>query len=160
MTQQPADSPPDPPASPPPPVGAQPLVLWHQRLGHLNYYDVRRLLSLADGIPITKSQKSVDPGVCPPCLMGKHHKTYQRRIPAARTESPLALVHSDTGGPFRRPAISGAKHFILFIDDYTRMTLGLFSQVYKPRGDPRGFPGLQGHCGEDLRGCHTPLSMR
>ena len=122
VTPQPADSPPEPVASPPPPVGAQPLVLWHQRLGHLNYYDLRRLLSLADGIPITQSQKSVDPGVCLPCLMGKHHKTYQRRIPAACTETLIALVHSETTGPFRTPAVSGAKHLILFIDDYTRMT--------------------------------------
>ena len=129
VTPQPADSPPDPPVSPPPPVAFQPLVLWHQRLGHLNYYDLRRLLSHADGIPITESQKSVDPGVCLPCLMGKHHKTYQRRIPAARTETPLALVHSDTGGPFRTPAVSGAKHFILFIDDYTRMTWVNFLKV-------------------------------
>ena len=87
---QSADSPPDQPALPPPPVGAQPLVLWHQRLGHLNYYDLRRLLSLVDGIPITDSQKSVDSGVCPPCLIGKHQKSYLRRIPVARTESPLA----------------------------------------------------------------------
>ena len=85
MTLQPADSPPDPTASPPPPVGAQPLILWHQRLGHLNYYNLRRLLSLVDGIPITNSQKSVDLRVCPPCLMGKHQKSYQRWIPAART---------------------------------------------------------------------------
>ena len=129
VTPQSADSPPDPPASPPPPVGAQPLVLWHQRLGQPNYYDLCRLSSLADGIPITKSQKSVDPGVCPPCLMGKHHKMYQRRIPAARTETPLALVHSDTGGPFRTLAVSGAKHFILFIDDYTRMTWVYFLKI-------------------------------
>ena len=61
--------------------------------------------------------------------MGKHHKTYQRRIAAARTETPLALVHSDTGGPFRTPAISGAKHLILFIDDYTRMTWVYFLKV-------------------------------
>ena len=53
VTPQPADSPCDPPALPLPPVGAQPLVLWHQRLGNLNYYDLRRLLILADGIPIT-----------------------------------------------------------------------------------------------------------
>src|SRR5205085_4913195 len=103
-------SPQDPIPSPPRPVGARPLILWHQRLGHLNYYDLRRLLNQADGIPITHSQKSVDPGVCPACLMGKHHKSYQRRIPAARTESPLALVHSDTCGPFRTTSAGGAKH--------------------------------------------------
>ena len=80
-------------------------------------------------MPITESQRSVDPGVCPPCPLGKYHKTYQRQIPAARTESPLALVHSDTCGPFRTPAVSGAKHFILFIDDYTRTTWVYFLKV-------------------------------
>ena len=54
--------------------------------------------------------------------MGKHHKSYQRQVPAAHTESPLSLVHSDTCGPFRTPVVSGAKHFSLFIDDFTRMT--------------------------------------
>ena len=61
--------------------------------------------------------------------MGKHHKMYLQRIPAARTESLLALVHSDTCGPFRTPAISGAKHSILFIDYYTRMTWVYFLKV-------------------------------
>ena len=122
VTLPPADLPPDQMSSPPLSVGAQPLVLWHQRLGHLNYYDLCRLLDLVDGIPITASQKSIDPGVCSPCLMGKHHKSYQRRVPAARTESLLSLVHSDTCGPFRTLAVSGAKRFILFIDDFTRMT--------------------------------------
>ena len=57
LTPQPTDSPPDPPASLPPPVRAQPLILWHKRLGHLNYHDLCYLLSLADGIPITDSQR-------------------------------------------------------------------------------------------------------
>ena len=61
--------------------------------------------------------------------MGKHHKTYQRRIPAARSETLLALVHCDTAGPFRTPGVSGAKHFILFINDYTRMTWVYFLKV-------------------------------
>ena len=113
--------PPDQIPSPPLSAEAQPLVLWHQRLGHLNYYDLCRRQDLVDGIPITTSQKSIDPGVCSPCLMGKHHKSYQRRVPAARTESPLSLVHSDACGPFRTPAVSGAKHFILYINDFTRM---------------------------------------
>ena len=67
VTLQPMDSLPDTPALPPPPVGAQPLVLGHQRLGHLHYHDLHSLLSLDNSIPITDSQKSVDLGVCPPC---------------------------------------------------------------------------------------------
>ena len=126
VTPQPADSLPDLPALPPPAVGARALVLWHQRLGHLNYYLPRRLCSLADGIPITDSQKSVDLVVCPRCLIGKHHQTYQRWIPAACTDSPLSLVYSNTCGPFRTPAVIGAKHLIFFIDDNTRITWDYF----------------------------------
>ena len=74
VSPQPTDLSLDRPALLPPPVGAQQLVLWYQRLCHLNYYYLRRLLSLADGIPITESQRSVDPGVCLPCLIGKNHK--------------------------------------------------------------------------------------
>ena len=126
VTPPPADLPPDQIPSPPLSVGAQPLVLWLQRLGHLNFYDLHRLLDLVDGIPITTSQKSIDAGVCSPCLMGKHDKFDQRRVLAAHTESPLSLVRSDTCGPFRPLAVSGAKHFILFIDDFTRMTWSYF----------------------------------
>ena len=75
VTPQHADSPPDLPGSPQPPVGAQPLVLRHQRIGHLHYYDLRSLFSVVNGSPMTDSQKLVDLGVCPPCLMGKHQKT-------------------------------------------------------------------------------------
>ena len=122
MTPPLADFPPDQIPSPPLSVGAQPLVFWYQRLGHLNYYDLRQLLDLVDGIPITASQKSSDPGVCSPSLMEKHHKSCQRRVPAARIEPPLSLIHSVACGLFRTSAVSRAKHFILFIDDFARMT--------------------------------------
>src|SRR5205085_7669250 len=111
------------------PMGAQTLTLWHQRLGHLNYHDLHRLLDISKGIPIPDSQKSVDPGVCPSCIMGKHYKIYRRRTPSTHVDLSLALVHSDTCGPFRTPSISGAKHFILFIDDYTRMTWVYFLKI-------------------------------
>ena len=132
--------PPEQTPSPPLSVGAQPLVLGHQRLGHLNYYDLRRLLDLVDGISNTASQMSIDPGVCSPCLMGKHHKSYQRRVPAACTESPLSLVHSATCGPFRTPVVSGAKDFILFIDDFTMMTWVYF---LKDKGHEKTLEGFQ-----------------
>src|SRR5437588_12194610 len=65
-----------PPGSPPMlakapsllPIGAQTLTLWHQRLGHLNYHDLCRLLDISKGIPVPDSQKLVDPGVCSSCI--------------------------------------------------------------------------------------------
>ena len=127
VTPQPADSLPDPPALSPPAVGARTLVLWHQRLGHLDYYVHRRLLSLADGIPITDSQKSVGTsGSMLPMYYRQSSQTYRRWIPATCTDSPLSLVYSNTCGSFRTTAVSGAKHFIFFIDNYTQITWDYF----------------------------------
>jgi hypothetical protein len=43
------------------------------------------------------------------------------------TSKPLELVHTDLFGPTRTKNIQGEYYFILFIDDYTRMTLSVFS---------------------------------
>src|SRR5437588_3284307 len=40
---------------------------------------------------------------------------------AMRMAKRLQMVHSDTCGPFRMPSKAGARVFVLFIDDYTRM---------------------------------------
>ncbi|XP_060965625.1 uncharacterized protein LOC133034539 [Cannabis sativa] len=47
--------------------------LWHYRLGHLNYRDLRRLVKLqaVKGIPDMKVSKE---RVCGPCQLGKQHK--------------------------------------------------------------------------------------
>ena len=60
--------------------------------------------------------------VCPACIEGKQHRIFNQRVPASRAEAPLALVHSDSCGPFRTPSIAGAEYFVLFVDDYTQMT--------------------------------------
>ena len=104
---------------------SQTLQLWHERLGHLNMADIRRLAGMANGIPSAfthDSAASASSGVCPACLEGKQNRIFNRRVPASHAEAPLALIHSDSCGPFRTASIAGAKYFILFVDDYTRMT--------------------------------------
>jgi transposase InsO family protein len=98
---------------------ALPLSLWHARLGHLNFAGVQRLSKMARGIEIQTGDAV--PGVCSACLEGKQHKRYNRNSPAKRASERLELVHSDSCGPFRTRSISGARYFILFIDDFSRM---------------------------------------
>ena len=66
-------------------------------------------------------QGSAPTAVCPACIDGKQHRIFNRRVPAS-AEVPLALVHSDSCGPFRTASIAGAKYFVLFIDDRSQMT--------------------------------------
>jgi hypothetical protein len=44
------------------------------------------------------------------------------RVKVKRTLKPFELEHSDVCGPFSTPTFGDNKHFILFVDDYTRFT--------------------------------------
>ena len=54
---------------------------------------------------------------------------------AWRASKKLELVHTDVCGPMRTPSLENSKYFILFIDDYSRMTWVYFlkerSEVFK-----------------------------
>ena len=49
-------------------IHSQTLRLWHQRLGHLNLADVRRLAGMANGLLLAAAQGSAPPAVCPACI--------------------------------------------------------------------------------------------
>ena len=42
------------------------------------------------------------------------------------TSHPLEIVHTDLCGPTRTKSLQGEYYFMLFIDDYTRMTWDTF----------------------------------
>ncbi|KAL0294286.1 UNVERIFIED_CONTAM: hypothetical protein Sradi_6894800 [Sesamum radiatum] len=61
-------------------------------------------------------------GACEACLQGKQHK---RPFPSGtswRAKAVLELIHTDVCGPMRTPSHEQNRYFILFIDDYSRMT--------------------------------------
>ena len=103
-------------------IHSQTLRLWHQRLGHRNMADLRRLVGRANGLLLAFAQESAPPAVCPVCIEGKQHWIFNRRVPKSHAEAPLALVHSDSCGLFCMASIARAKYFVLFANDYTRMT--------------------------------------
>ena len=99
-------------------------TLWHQRLGHLNVASVKKLESMAEGLPLSKDPATGE--LCPPCMEGKQHRVYNRHEPSQRVTRRLQLIHSDTYGPFRTQSKAGAKTFVLFIDDMSRMVWFFF----------------------------------
>jgi transposase InsO family protein len=92
------------------------IDIWHQRFGHLNYVDLRRIL---------ESEKTRIPWKtpalkCETCIQSKQ----QQRVAhtkASRTSTPFELVHSDLCGPMKH-SIGGAQYYIVYIDDCTRYT--------------------------------------
>lgn len=97
---------------------------WHRRLGHLNSTDMNKMkqglvngMNYSDKFVTSKSS-------CQVCCEGK-----QLRLPfstGTRATEILQIVHSDICGPMECKSIGGSRYFLLFVDDFTRMTFIYF----------------------------------
>ncbi|KAL6982051.1 hypothetical protein U1Q18_052698 [Sarracenia purpurea var. burkii] len=89
-------------------------ILWHGRLGHVNYDSMRRLINL-DHIPsfdIDKSHK------CETCVEAKLTRSSFHLV--ERSTEPLGLIHTDVCDLKYVQTPSANKYFITFIDDSTK----------------------------------------
>jgi hypothetical protein len=94
------------------------INIWHRRMGHLGEDNVRKLAKMVEGMGI-KTRTSV--GVCEACLEGKQHRQPSHQ-PGTRATEPLELIHSDLCGPIDPTSYGGTNYYLLFTDDFTRMT--------------------------------------
>jgi transposase InsO family protein len=99
---------------------AQPLHLWHHRLGHTSTETIRKMESekLVDGLVIKRSDTSAGP-FCEGCALGKHHRLPFPTGGRKRANRIGELIHSDVCGPMSRPSPKGAKYFVIFKDDFS-----------------------------------------
>lgn len=99
------------------------LLLWHERLGHLNGKDLVKLVS--DGfLPQINVSNVNQLSSCEVCLKGKM-TALPFRSKHEKCKEVLEIVHSEVVGPFRTESTGGAKYFVTFVDDCTR-----WCQVY------------------------------
>ena len=61
-------------------------------------------------------------GVCEGCMVRKQHRDVFPIESNWRVTFPIELVHTNVCGPMQIESKYGNKYFLLFIDDYTRMT--------------------------------------
>lgn len=92
--------------------------IWHARLGHINYENIRLMVNkeLVTGIPKIDITKKT----CVSCLLGKHAR---RSFPSAttfRASKKLELLHADLCGPINPPTIGRNRYVFVVIDDYSR----------------------------------------
>ena len=89
--------------------------LWHRRLGHRNYADIKRLGELGVGVPKGLSGE----GKCDMCEMGKHtHHSFPRSA-ERRAKEPFEVVHTDLLGPMEETSVGGARWAILFTCEFS-----------------------------------------
>ncbi|RVE40964.1 hypothetical protein evm_014385 [Chilo suppressalis] len=92
-------------------------VANNQKLKCLGYGDIK--LETNDNMADNKALKE-----CVTCLEGKMSAQPYQASEACRASQPLELVHSDVCGPMQKCSFGGAKYFITFTDDHSRMTFG------------------------------------
>ena len=95
------------------------LEKWHNRYGHLNEKDLKKLISkdMVKGVSLDSFAKMP---FCEICVLGKQSATPFPQVSLTKSDKLLELVHSDVCGPMRTRSIGGAVSFVTFIDDKSR----------------------------------------
>ena len=91
------------------------IMLWHFRLGHPNFTYLSKLFP---SLFINKNPKFFQ---CEICQLSKHCcSSYP--LQGYKPSQPFSIIHSDIWGPSRIQNITGARWFVSFVDDHTRLT--------------------------------------
>jgi len=92
------------------------IEVWHRRLAHLNYADLKLILDSDEKIKTPWET----PRLCQTCVETKQQQLVIR-TKSSRSSIPFELIHSDLCGPMKH-SIGGAQFYIIYIDDCTRYT--------------------------------------
>ena len=100
---------------------------WHHRLRHINHEYLKNILPETTFSQISKP--------CDICILSKYKWAPHRKTPATRATHPFELIHSDSCSIFGNPSLSGALHYLLFIDNFTRWTFVYFKFLNKKNAE-------------------------
>ena len=105
--------------------------LWHKRFCHLNFHGLKLLKQndMVQGLPEIHTE--VDP--CESCIMGKQHRKSFPKGVSWRASVFLELIHTDICGPIKNPSLGSQRYFLIFIDDFSRMTWFYFLSLFLQR---------------------------
>ena len=95
--------------------------MWHQKLGHLNFKNLTKIVNTwaIRGIPPFSKK---EPGVCGHCQLGKQLKESHSSLQQTTTTKVLELLHMDLMGPMQVESIGGKRYVFVFVDDFFRFT--------------------------------------
>ncbi|KAL4273006.1 hypothetical protein GQ457_13G030250 [Hibiscus cannabinus] len=125
--------------------------LWHLRYGHLN---IKGLKLLSDKGMVLGLPKIGSLDLCEGCIYGKQTRKPFPVNKAWRATKCLELIHADLCGPMQTESLGGSRYFLLFNDDYSRM-----SWVYFLENKSETFEKFQKFKAmvENQSGCHIKV---
>lgn len=95
-------------------------MLWHERLGHVNFTTLREMCegNVANDLNITNFQEQQP--FCEGCAYGKQHRKSFPKSGARRAKIPGEVFHMDLCGKMSVSSIGGSNYFLLLKDDHSR----------------------------------------
>jgi hypothetical protein len=91
------------------------IWLWHHCLGHPSFGYLKHLF------PDLFSNTMHSNFKCNTCILAKSH-TVSYPVSMNKSAIPFAFIHSNVWGPSPITTSSSHRWFVIFVDDYTRMT--------------------------------------
>nr|GEV53291.1 hypothetical protein [Tanacetum cinerariifolium] len=100
-------------------------MLWHRRLGHLNFKTMNRLVryNLVRGLPSKCFENNHN---CTACLKGKQHKAFCKSRLVNSVTKPLHTLHMDLFGHTSVSSVSQKWYCLVVTDDFSRFTWTFF----------------------------------
>jgi len=94
-------------------------VLWHRRLCHLGYDNVRKLINEKFVSDVNCKISSSKP-ICKCCCDGKINRSPFKHSDGRRNLKPFDLIHSDVCGNITPSSLGNGSYFVTFVDHATR----------------------------------------
>ncbi len=101
-------------------VKEQDVMMWHRRMGHLNF---KSLEKMRDGAVYGMNFKNIDVDFskCESCAKGKQSR-FPFKASITKTTKLLELVHTDLCGPMETTSIGLNRYILTFEDDFSKKT--------------------------------------
>jgi hypothetical protein len=96
------------------------VEIWHHRLGH-TATDIVTWVMQSCNVYYEKNKATVFSTVCFSWQLTKRHRL-PTHLSLSHASKPLELVHTNIWGTASVKSTSGAKYFILFLDNYSQYT--------------------------------------
>jgi hypothetical protein len=107
--------------------------LWHRRLAHVGMKNLHKLLKGEHILGLTNVHFEED-RICSACQGGKQIGAHHPHKNIMITDMPLELLHMDLFGQIAYISIDGSKHYLVIVDDYSRLTWYSFYRKHlKPK---------------------------
>nr|GEU56511.1 hypothetical protein [Tanacetum cinerariifolium]GEW17032.1 hypothetical protein [Tanacetum cinerariifolium] len=104
-------------------ASADESILWHRRLGHLNFKIMNKLVrhNIVKGLP---SKCYENDHTCVACLKGKQHKASCKTNLVNSVSKPLHTLHMDLFGPTSVSSLNHKWYCFVVTDDFSRCDNG------------------------------------